>query len=366
MKLSLCMIVKNEEINLNSFFPTMKNQVDEIIVVDTGSTDQTIDLCRMHADKVISNFTFSDFSAARNESIKYATGDWIIVLDADELILQDEMNDIKRSLASSQYDAHRLPRYNYIGEGMWSTSSIVRLFRNGKNISFSRKVHESVRESLMGKEAPLIDTYIHHFPSAGQNKNEMYISWLSEYIKVNNDDLYAKEHLSCEYFVVGQHEKAFELANEVLSRNEKIQRMQTNLGFMYLSLNRWETAKYYFDNALDQIDSANSSSLASTILSGLSVISYSTGKYEESLAYSQSAISKSPNSSHLYINAGLALRKMQKQPESSEYFEKSVEINPFIQNDRIYFSSEPYRNSIYSLDNVFVEPYKGLLKSNIQ
>ena len=83
-KLSLCMIVKNEEKFLAGCLESVKNIVDEIIIVDTGSTDKTIEIANSYNAKVYHFEWKNDFSLARNESIKHATGDWILILDADE------------------------------------------------------------------------------------------------------------------------------------------------------------------------------------------------------------------------------------------------------------------------------------------
>ncbi|MCH8018826.1 glycosyltransferase family 2 protein, partial [candidate division KSB1 bacterium] len=82
--LSLCMIVKNEEEYLQECLESIEDVVDEIIVVDTGSTDRTVEIARQFDAEVHHIPWNDDFAAARNESIKHASGDWILQLDADE------------------------------------------------------------------------------------------------------------------------------------------------------------------------------------------------------------------------------------------------------------------------------------------
>ncbi|MFM7477225.1 MAG: glycosyltransferase family 2 protein, partial [Microcystis aeruginosa] len=83
-KLSLCMIVKNEAENLRRCLDSVKGVVDEMIVMDTGSTDDTIAIAKSYGAIVPSYDWRGNFSDARNEALKYVTGDWILVLDADE------------------------------------------------------------------------------------------------------------------------------------------------------------------------------------------------------------------------------------------------------------------------------------------
>ena len=102
MKLSLCMIVKNEGAVLGQCLESVRGLVDEVIIVDTGSSDKTREIAQHFVGEVggsVVDFTWvDDFSAARNESLKHATGDWILVLDADEVIAQQDHAKIKQAI----------------------------------------------------------------------------------------------------------------------------------------------------------------------------------------------------------------------------------------------------------------------------
>ena len=80
---SACMIVKNEADNLDRCLRSLKGAVDDIIVVDTGSTDETVSIAKRHHAQVLTFTWCDDFAAARNESIRHATSDWVLWLDAD-------------------------------------------------------------------------------------------------------------------------------------------------------------------------------------------------------------------------------------------------------------------------------------------
>ncbi len=94
--LSLCMIVKNEENFLGQCLDSVKGLVDEIIIVDTGSADRTKEIAGRFTDKVFDFEWCDDFSAARTESLRHATGDWILVLDADEVIAKRDHDVIRK------------------------------------------------------------------------------------------------------------------------------------------------------------------------------------------------------------------------------------------------------------------------------
>ncbi|MBI2109717.1 glycosyltransferase family 2 protein, partial [Candidatus Woesearchaeota archaeon] len=95
--ISLCMIVKNEERFIAKAIESVKDFVHEIIIVDTGSTDKTIEIAKKYTSKIF-NFKWTDnFSTARNFSIEQATQPWILVLDADETIdktYQEKLTDV--------------------------------------------------------------------------------------------------------------------------------------------------------------------------------------------------------------------------------------------------------------------------------
>src|SRR5690625_6647419 len=94
--ISLCMIVKNEEEVLRRCLDTVKDVMDEINIVDTGSTDNTIEIAKKYTDRVYTFEWTGKFKDARNESFKYATKDYIFYLDADDVILEDDQKKFKK------------------------------------------------------------------------------------------------------------------------------------------------------------------------------------------------------------------------------------------------------------------------------
>lgn len=95
-EISLCMIVKNEEEVLRECLSSVKEIVDEIIIVDTGSTDKTKEIAREFTDKVIDFEWIDDFSAARNFAFSHATKDFIFWMDADDILLKEDQDKFKK------------------------------------------------------------------------------------------------------------------------------------------------------------------------------------------------------------------------------------------------------------------------------
>ncbi len=148
---SLCMIVKNEEDNLADCLTSVGDFVSEIIVVDTGSTDRTVQIAQLMGARVIHFSWIDDFAAARNQSLKYAAGDWIFLLDADDRVVANECIRLKNVVASNQADAYFCRVVSAVGDGSGNTTTIsqLRLFRNYPGIQFQNPIHEEAVSSML-------------------------------------------------------------------------------------------------------------------------------------------------------------------------------------------------------------------------
>ncbi|HTY12896.1 MAG TPA: glycosyltransferase [Candidatus Omnitrophota bacterium] len=138
------MIVKNEQKMLEATLPNLASLVDEVILVDTGSTDGTKDIAKKYTSKIYDFSWINDFSAARNESLKYASGEWIIWPDADEFIKKEDMDRIKAAIGDNRENAFLL-KVSECREGKLIPISYnlrPKLFRNGMGIHFERPINE--------------------------------------------------------------------------------------------------------------------------------------------------------------------------------------------------------------------------------
>ena len=100
-RISLCVIAKNEEAMIADCLESVRDVVDEMIVVDTGSLDRTVAIAEAAGARVVTFKWCDDFSAARNASIKAATGDWVLILDADERLGAGQGAAIRAAVHSS-------------------------------------------------------------------------------------------------------------------------------------------------------------------------------------------------------------------------------------------------------------------------
>ncbi|NJL45821.1 MAG: glycosyltransferase family 2 protein [Leptolyngbyaceae cyanobacterium SM2_3_12] len=155
MTLSLCVIVKDEAATLATCLEAVQGVVDEMIVVDTGSTDGTVALAESHGARVYTFDWVNDFAAARNYSLRQATGDWVLVLDADEVLQPAGValleclraNQPLEDIAPEAVLAVNLLRLE-LGAPQAPYTLITRIFRRLPEILFERPYHETVDDSL--------------------------------------------------------------------------------------------------------------------------------------------------------------------------------------------------------------------------
>lgn len=204
MRLSLAMIVKDEAAVLGHCLESVRALVDEMVVVDTGSTDGTPDLARALGAQVHLFPWEGDFSAARNASLDHATGDWILVLDADEALDPLDHPRFRGAAEQSAVAAWRPVIRNYLLDGSKATmdtlamanpggyaegaafthcvdSRMTRLFRRLPGVRFQGRLHEQVDPSFTEKKLPIRDLegVIHHygqtFTEKVQRKKNLYM-----------------------------------------------------------------------------------------------------------------------------------------------------------------------------------------------
>ncbi|AFM39661.1 glycosyl transferase [Desulfosporosinus acidiphilus SJ4] len=154
IKISLCMIVKNEADNLNRCLKSVSDIVDEIIIVDTGSTDSTCDIAQQHGAKV-HHFLWNDnFSDARNSSLDRAQGDWVLFLDADEELSPSSRDRLTPLLECEDIEGYFVKIINYLGREGWTETVpdlVFRLFRNKKEYRFRGAIHEQIADVILEK-----------------------------------------------------------------------------------------------------------------------------------------------------------------------------------------------------------------------
>lgn len=162
--ISACMIVKDEEKFLPQCLDSIKDVVDEIVIVDTGSTDRTVEIAESYGAKVYFHPWENDFSKARNQSLQYPTKDWVFIIDADEELDRDSIANLKRAVTTKDHDLITIDvlntSRNYKNSRTYLAS--IRLFRREKEYRYSGIVHNQLNLPSDARALRASVTIIHH------------------------------------------------------------------------------------------------------------------------------------------------------------------------------------------------------------
>ena len=250
MKLSICMIVKNEEANLerclDSFAPLIYMRDDktlerltELIIVDTGSTDRTVQVAKKHTDQIYTKiYDPWDFSAARNYSFSKVTGQWILYLDADESLAQDHwksLYSLKDTVLNPDYLQYRVG-FVWIDNFADKALKIKRPFRQARlfntslidgNLEFTGTVHNKLKDN----SGPYIklDVHLDHYGYIFKDNKELInkksnrsLPLLLEGYKKDKHDIHILNHLCKTYQPLNDRESVIKYGEEWLSEMKKV------------------------------------------------------------------------------------------------------------------------------------------------
>lgn len=229
MRLSLCTICRDEAANLERCLASVRSVVDELCVLDTGSVDGTLDVARRHGATVGELPWSDDFAAARNASLELATGDWVLVLDADEELVAEEPREGGgarlglEAFARDHAGAIGRLRLENLGAGGGSSEvNLSRFFPRDAGIGFRGRVHEQL-VAADGAELPRFDTgarILHHGYRAetisSRAKLERNRRLLDAAVQETPGDPYLWFHLGRTCFVAADHDAAFEACSRAI------------------------------------------------------------------------------------------------------------------------------------------------------
>lgn len=243
LKLSLCMIVKDEEACIRRCLDSVKDVADEIVVVDTGSSDRTIGICRSYGAAIYPYKWNDSFADARNESLAHASGDFILWMDADEALDPVQGKRLKAHLADRTASLFYLHLINYLGdhEDPDNTYHIAhaRLFRNGIGFRFQFNIHETLNlgetlPEMTWSEIPVLPVQIHHYGylsdyTERKHKSERNLRLLLKEWNQEDHSPWVEYHIASEYARIGRYEESFAMVNAAIAAFLQAGRMPPSL-----------------------------------------------------------------------------------------------------------------------------------------
>jgi len=306
--LSLCMIVKDEEEHLPNALNSVKDAVNEIIIVDTGSTDNTVEIARSFGAKVYHYEWNNDFASARNEALKYATCDWILSMDADDEMNADDIRRLKEVLSETDALGFAIPIFSEIYDRQTNMKNttvnyLVRIFKNDPQIRFSRRIHEFVDQSIydIGGKIEILEIPVFH---------RGYID-----VEILNKKL----------------ERNKRLLEVALEENPEDHSLLVYMGKTYMEENELDKAEEYYRRAINIVETSNkryaSLFFLQTAYIDLGNLLVQKERFEEAIEYFNKAIAIDPNFPDTYYHIGMAYYNKGRFEEAYNMFRKVFEVD---------------------------------------
>lgn len=259
------MIVKNEDKYLEQCIESVKDIVDEIIIVDTGSTDRTIEIANKFSAKVYNYKWKDDFSKARNFAISKVTSEWILLLDADEEVRSGECEKIIDFINRTSFDGCHFNVYNYTGDGNkanYSVHNAFRLLRNDRKYKFKGEIHEQIVR-CDGKEVggafTISDIIINHYGYLDsvineKKKRDRNVPLILKQLEKEPKNAFYLFNLGNEYLAKQDIEKALETYNNAMNYVDRQQPYAPHLMYRrltcFIQLKKYEEAIVAANEAL--------------------------------------------------------------------------------------------------------------------
>jgi tetratricopeptide (TPR) repeat protein len=377
------MIVKNEAVALPECLRSAAPYVDEIVVLDTGSTDETVAIAQSFQAGIggecrsaqVHHYSWNDdFAAARNASLQYAQGEWILVLDADEVLLADSVPQLYAAMQRPEALVINLLRHE-VGAKQAPYSLISRLFRNRSDISFSRPYHELIDDSVLAilqqepawvvtdlPEVAIVHTGYQSQAIAQRQKGDRAQRMMERYLATHPTDAYICNKLGGLYLDAGEVVRAKKLLERGLrSHNVEapvLYELHYHLGSLYSQQQNFAQATRHFQTAiaqpilptikvgaylhwgnvaLEQGNAIAAAELYTTVLRiapDLAVAHYNLGlslkgqgDLRGAIACYQAAIARDPDYADAYQNLGVALLKLGQVADSLAAFERAIALH---------------------------------------
>lgn len=350
--LSLAMIVKNEEQFLGECLSSVQGLVDEMVVVDTGSTDETKEVALSYGAKV-SDFVWNDdFAIARNFALEKATGNWVLVLDADEVLSAADAGVIRDVLHRWEVSGFRILTRNYSNDSSitgwrpcvqgedvftkgfrgWCPSLKVRLFQRGKGL-FQGRVHEMLDEKQLLRHGAVesLPISVHHYGALrGDHKSDYYKFLTFRKILEQPGDGHAYFELGIQHKQLGE----FSLAEEAFRQSLALEPDQV-LPLLNLAIVLHKQQK--LADAIEKyLKVVKQGKLLGEAYFGLGYCYFKLEEVAKARDCFIKTLEHDPLHVEAYVNVGAACEKLQKYTEAVSFLTKALQLHP--QHPRAYYN----------------------------
>jgi tetratricopeptide (TPR) repeat protein len=346
--LGLCMIVKDEEKLIAQCLTSVKDFVDEIIVVDTGCQDRTVEIAEALDAKVFLHPWIGDFSVARNQSIDHATTDWIIILDADERLALRDAAQLPALIANSTFKGVKLIQRNYLWDARVACSRptppdyeegrkysncvdlpVIRLFRNIPEIRFQGRVHELVDPVFEANQLPFQYTnlVIHHYGKVGdrdrlETKKRIYLDLGAQKAEEEPANAMAQYEMGIQLFELNRYAESIPYFEEADRLNPKFDFARFYLALAYHRLGRLQEAGPYYEQCL-----ATNQQNDRVLLDYANYLR-DLGHLKKAIRSYRKCITLNPRNALAFFNMGSVYISLGRTNEGFECLTRALSLNP--------------------------------------
>ena len=300
--ISLCMIMRDEAENLPRALRSVSNLVDEMIIVDTGSVDGSVEIAKSFGAKVYFQPWQGDFSTPRNLAMDKANGEWILIFDADEEFCQEDVAKVRELARTSGAEGFIFSTVNFIGAEAGVNRDFnlnIRLVRNRKEYRYREKVHESLSHVFERTVVQQEDIKVYHYGYMDQ-------------------ELAKKKKI----------ERNLQLLLEKFATEQVSNFDHYNLGVEYVRCNQWGKAAECFENALKGLDPNLiwGSALRRAYLLTLANL----GRHQDGLVAAEDAIKFHPDYADLIYLKGIMYTGLSRHPEAVGCFHQCLALEGLV------------------------------------
>ena len=341
--LSLSMIVRDEEAQIEDCLRSVKGFADEMVLLDTGSVDDTISLAQACGARVERMEWPGDFAPARNAALEHVSGDWVLVLDADEKLRSEAIPQLKALMAQPDVLVINLLRHE-LGAAMAPYSNVSRLFRRHPRIRWSKPYHSMIDESVNAllteepgwrvancTEPALLHEGYRPDLLAGSDKAERLRQSMESWLQDQPDDPYACAKLGALEVSDGNRNRGISLLRHGLEQlpegdgsSAERYELLLNLGIALASEDS-DAAVQCYREALEQPLETRLSLGARLNLAALLM---QRNELEEAVQLTTTACQRAPEVALAWYNLGLMERRRGDLLAAIKAYERSLSVNP--------------------------------------
>jgi glycosyltransferase involved in cell wall biosynthesis len=311
MTVTACLIVRDEAHRLRACLEPLAHGVNAIVVADTGSRDDTVEVARGFTDRVVSVPFNGDFSAARNAALEHVETDWVLFIDADETFDPPQLTRVTAAAARAGSDVlgMRVLRYDFLLGGGWFTSRRIKLFRNDPDVRFTGSINEDVLATIrsLGGLVEDADAFLNHFGHAvlapqRRQKAMRYMAALRDVLSEDPADGLRHAYLGLHLRNVGRLRNALVHTREGVRLAPDEQRVHVFRGHVLRSSGRFSAARTAYQHAR-RVEPTYFSQGA--LVSLIGVTRLMEHDFERAEADFRRALELDPFGRHVDVNIGL-------------------------------------------------------------